>query len=87
MVGENCFHSTVSHCNLYVLTTASKQINVPVGMLALLVAIGMSAIDFYYASNDTIRNIYMADGAVEILFTILWMMILIKIRFHAKAQN
>jgi hypothetical protein len=61
-----------------IVTTTFKQINAPISVLALLVAIGMAYVDFYYALNNTIWNIYMADGVVEILFAVSWLIVLIK---------
>ena len=60
------------------INTSSNRANLPVIILALLVAIGMAYVDFYYSLNNTISKIYMADGFVEILFIISWLMILIK---------
>src|SRR5215204_6110532 len=50
------------------LCTVFKQFNYPVALLALLVAVGMAYVDFYYSLNNTISKIYMADGFVEIGF-------------------
>jgi hypothetical protein len=44
--------------------------------LALLAAVGMAYVDFYYALNDAIWDIYMVDGVVEILFAVSWVIVL-----------
>lgn len=35
-------------------------------------AVAFSAIDFYYASNDVISDIYLADGFLQLLFLFCW---------------
>jgi len=60
-------------------TPSFKQVNYQVALLALLVAIGMAYVDFYYSLNKTISKIYMADGFVEILFVVGWLIVLKKI--------
>ena len=60
-------------------TSSFRQINYPVAILALLVAIGMAYVDFYYSLNKTISKIYIADGFVEILFAVAWLIVLKKI--------
>src|SRR5215212_8853193 len=70
----------------FLLATISRQINIPVSVLALFVAIGMAYVDFYYALNDTIWNIYMADGVVEILFVASCIFILIKDNFRQRRK-
>lgn len=59
------------------LSISSKE-NFPVAVLGLFTAAGMAYVDFFYALNDTIPDIYMADGAVEILFVLVWMYLLVK---------
>ena len=75
---------SISVCML--VATLSKQINIPVGVLALLVATGMAYVDFYYGLNDIIWNIYMADGVIEILFLVSWLLILIKDNFTQRRK-
>ena len=60
-------------------TPSFKQVNYQVALLALLVAIGMAYVDFYYSLNKTISKIYMADGFVEIVFVVGWLIVLKKI--------
>lgn len=59
------------------LSISSKE-NFPVAVLGLFTAAGMAYVDFFYALNDTIPDIYMADGTVEILFVLVWMYLLVK---------
>ena len=66
----------VSVCLL--INTSSVHPTLSIIILALLVAVGMAYVDFYYSLNGTISKIYMADGFVEILFIISWLIILIK---------
>jgi hypothetical protein len=76
---------TVSVCLLAISVSLLSGIFVkdtilPVIILALFTAAGLAYVDFYYAINDVIWNIYMADGAIEVLFTICWLVIVIKQR-------
>ena len=66
----------VSVCLL--INTSAVHPTLPIIMLALLVAVAIAYVDFYYSLNGTISKIYMADGFVEILFIISWLIILIK---------
>jgi hypothetical protein len=51
-----------------------------------LTAIAFACIDFYYALNDVIRDIYMADGVLQLIFLITWVWIIIKARGQQKKQ-
>jgi hypothetical protein len=68
----------ISICLL--VNACSDKFNFPIVLLSLLVAIGMAYVDFHYSINGTISKIYMADGFVEILFVIGWLVIIIKSR-------
>lgn len=59
------------------LTIYSKEENYPIGVLALFTSAGLAYVDFYYALNDRIWNIYMADGIAEIIFATVWMYLLL----------
>ena len=48
----------------------------PAIVLGLLTALAFACIDFYYASNDVIPDIYFADGAVELIFLLAWIYII-----------
>jgi hypothetical protein len=43
--------------------------HVPVVVLCIASSIAFISIDFYYALNDTISDIYIADGALQIFFS------------------
>lgn len=45
-------------------------------ILGLTSSIGLAFIDFYYSFNDTISNIYLADGFLQIIFILLWIWLL-----------
>jgi hypothetical protein len=47
-------------------------------ILGLTLALALAAIDFYYTAKEVIRWVYAADGAVELLFSICWALILAK---------
>lgn len=66
--------------------TRAEQYNIPIIVLALVAAVGLAYVDFYYALNDTIWNIYMADGVIEILFAISWLVILSKNKLRKGAK-
>ncbi|HEY9005026.1 MAG TPA: hypothetical protein VIM75_02780 [Ohtaekwangia sp.] len=44
----------------------------PVVVLCITSAIGFICIDFYYALNDVIRDIYMVDGCFQIVLLLAW---------------
>ena len=50
----------------------------PVIALGGLTAVAFICIDFYFALNDIIPNIYMADGVVEIFFLMIWIYLAVK---------
>jgi hypothetical protein len=52
----------------------------PAIILAGLTAMAFMFIDFYYALNDVISDIYLADGIVESIFLILWVWVAIKVK-------
>ena len=55
----------------------------PAIVLGLLTALAFVTIDFYYALNDVIPDIYLADGAAQVIFSIAW----IYVGFSKKYQN
>jgi hypothetical protein len=46
--------------------------HLPVLILCAVSSIAFISIDFHYALNDTISDIYLADGALQILFLAGW---------------
>lgn len=49
----------------------------PVFVLGAFTAIAFICIDFYYALNDVIPDIYLADGVVQVIFLITWIYIVL----------
>lgn len=49
----------------------------PAAIMAITCCIGLACIDFYYALRDVISNIYMADGAVQLLLLAIWIYIVL----------
>lgn len=66
----------IAICLLLDIRSAAPSL--PVSLLGLLTAAGMAFVDFYYTLNDTIRNIYMADGVIEVTFVLAWLLVLFK---------
>jgi hypothetical protein len=50
----------------------------PVLLLALGTALAFLCIDFYYALNDVISDIYLADGVLQAAFFIAWAYVLVQ---------
>jgi hypothetical protein len=53
-----------------------KQITHPVILIALLNALALAGIDIYYATNDTISDVYLADAVLEITIAAGWIVVL-----------
>ncbi|HYF70331.1 MAG TPA: hypothetical protein VD884_19465 [Ohtaekwangia sp.] len=47
----------------------------PVIVLSMSTAVAFIAVDFYYALNDVIADIYLADGIIETIFLLTWIYI------------
>ena len=55
---------------------SAKETNkLPTAILGMTTSLGLSIIDFYYSGNDVISMIYAVDGAIEILFFVVWIYI------------
>jgi len=52
----------------------------PVILLAITSCIGLAGIDFYYALNNTISDVYLIDGAIQVITLIAWIVILVTAR-------
>jgi hypothetical protein len=50
----------------------------PVVILATVSCISFASIDLYYALNNVIDDIYLADAAAQILLLILWIIIILR---------
>lgn len=59
----------------------------PVIALGSLTTVAFIAIDFYYALNDVISDIYLADGVLEILFLIGWIYIIAGYNKHRETDS
>lgn len=55
---------------------SAKETNkLPAAILGMTTALGLAIIDFYYSGNDVISMVYAIDGAVEVLFFVVWIYI------------
>jgi hypothetical protein len=59
----------------------------PAIVLGLLTALSFMIIDFYYALTDVISDIYMADGAIEFIFFIGWLVVIRSYNKGDKPRN
>jgi hypothetical protein len=50
----------------------------PAFVLGIFTSISFIAIDFYYALNDVISDIYLIDGAVQFIFLVMWILVTAK---------
>jgi hypothetical protein len=50
----------------------------PAFVLGMLTCISFIVIDFYYALNDVISDIYLVDGIVQIIFLLMWILLTVK---------
>lgn len=48
------------------------------GVLGVGGALSFAFIDVYYALTDVISNVYMADAAVQVVFVLMWIMMIAK---------
>ena len=56
----------------YLFLEADKR---PAFVLGMLTCVSFIAIDFYYALNDVISDIYLVDGIVQIIFLVMWILL------------
>ena len=55
---------------------SAKEVNkLPAAILGMTTSLGLSIIDFYYSGNEVISMVYAIDGAVEVLFFVVWIYI------------
>ena len=70
---------TLMAISVCLLTSIFAKGNIlPIAALALFTSAGLAYVDFYYALNNVIRNVYMADGFIEIIFALCWLILLFK---------
>jgi hypothetical protein len=63
----------VGLCLMYHLFIRTDQR--PAILLGGLTAVSFICVDFYYALNDVISDIYMADGVLQIIFLSAWILV------------
>jgi hypothetical protein len=51
-------------------------------ILGLTSTAGLAIIDFYYSIRDVISDVYMVDGAVQVLLFIWWIIVWVKERIR-----
>lgn len=68
------------------LLIIAKRSHMTTESLVMILAAGISylSIDLYYFLNGVISYVYLADAALQIIFLILWIRWLVKIRFKLK---
>ncbi len=64
-----------------------KAPNYPVFLLALISAAGLAYVDFYYAFGERISKVYLADGIIEILFVLGWIIVFVKTKAPVNASK
>lgn len=60
---------------LLVHASAKEANKLPAAILGMTTSLGLSIIDFYYSGNEVISMVYAIDGAVEVLFFVVWIYI------------
>src|SRR5687767_5182903 len=65
----------------------SAHFNRPVAVLAIISAIALAIIDFYYSLTDVINDVYQLDGLLQIVFLIAWTVILVRRRPREKGRS
>jgi hypothetical protein len=55
------------------MAARNKRISLEILLLAVGNAIGLTAIDVYYAGIDRISNIYLLDALAEVILVIIWL--------------
>jgi hypothetical protein len=56
-------------------------------VLALVISAGLAIIDVYYVLRGVISKVYLGDAVLEILFFVVWMLILINVKGLIKGAN
>jgi hypothetical protein len=63
----------------FITQLITKANPLPTAILAIACCVGLTYIDCYYALNGTISKIYLLDAVLEIIFLVLWLIILFKL--------
>lgn len=65
----------ISLCLLSYLFTRSGFTQAAI--VGITSAIGLGAIDFYYSLRDVISKVYLGDGFMQVLFLLMWAVVII----------
>lgn len=60
------------------IAVRESQPSLSIKVLGLTNAAGLTVIDFYYTSNSTIKWVYAADGVLQVLIIISWIILIMK---------
>lgn len=60
------------------IAVRESQPSLSIKVLGLTNAAGLAVIDFYYTSNSTIKWVYAADGVLQVLIIISWIILIMK---------
>lgn len=60
------------------IAVRESQPSLSIKVLGLTNAAGLAVIDFYYTSNGTIKWVYAADGVLQVLIIISWIILIMK---------
>jgi hypothetical protein len=52
----------------------------PVIILAITSSAGLAVVDFYYTSSGTIKWVYSIDGILQVIFIVIWLILLFQRR-------
>jgi len=55
-----------------IIAASRKEVNFTIAFLAMSSAIGLMAVDIYYAVNDVIWDVYLLDAVAEGLLILTW---------------
>jgi hypothetical protein len=73
----------------FLLFAVAKKMRVTIESLILILGSSLAylTIDVVYTLNRTIRYIYLADAALEVIFILIWVNWLFKIRFRLRVYK
>jgi hypothetical protein len=57
----------------FIIQSAQRSLSAGIRLLAINVAVSLSAIDFYYTTVNVISDVYVIDGFIQLLFISLWL--------------
>src|SRR4051812_30979278 len=50
-----------------------KSVTIDIMLLAILSALGLTAIDIFYVAKKVIAKIYLLDAAIEVILILMWL--------------